>query len=178
MGRGQWNGRAVRPVVLPQFVGASRVLTRRRSGPRRRSIGMALAAGEFGPALHAVIVSHPDSHRWSDMNDNPMVSFMSLAGLPTPYAESVLDLVAGIPRGKAVAYGQVAEMLGEGGPRQVAHTMSHFGSGVPWWRVVRADGTPAREVREEALRLLRRDKTPMNSRGDRVDWKRARWQGP
>ena len=102
---------------------------------------------------------------------------MAEVGLPSPFAEAVLDLVAGIPKGKAVAYGQIAEMLGEGGPRQVAHTMSHFGSGVPWWRVVRADGTPAPEVREEALRRLARDRTPLNGSGDRVDWSRARWRG-
>ena len=103
---------------------------------------------------------------------------MASAGLPSPYAEAVLDLVARIPRGQAVAYGQVAEMLGEGGPRQVAHAVSHFGSGVPWWRVVRADGRPAPVVREEALRLLRYDETPMNSHGDRVNWTLARWRGP
>gem|GEM_PF-207398 len=131
----------------------------------------------LAPALHAVIVPHLAIDRWSDMNAGPRVCVMPLAGLPTPYAEAVLDLVAGIPRGKAVAYGQVAEMLGEGGARQVAHAMSHFGSGVPWWRVVRADGSPAKQVRDEALRLLRRDGTPMNRRGDRVDWTRGRWLG-
>ena len=98
-------------------------------------------------------------------------------GLPSPYAEAVLDLVATIPRGKALSYSDVAAMIGEGGPRQVAHTMSHFGSGVPWWRVLRADGTPAPEVRAEALTRLTADRTPMNPRGDRVDWTKARWAG-
>ena len=97
------------------------------------------------------------------------------ARLPTPFAEDVLDLVAQIPRGRAMSYGDVAAALGAGGPRQVGHTMSQFGSGVPWWRVVRADGTPADAVAEEALRRLRRDKTPFNAAGDRVDWSRARW---
>ena len=111
------------------------------------------------------------------MEPQPRLVGMAETGLPSPFAEAVLDLVAAIPKGKAVAYGQVAEMLGEGGPRQVAHAMSNFGSGVPWWRVVRADGTPAPAVRVEALRLLAADRTPLSIGGDRVDWKRARWLG-
>jgi alkylated DNA nucleotide flippase Atl1 len=97
------------------------------------------------------------------------------AGLPTPFAEDVLDLVARIPAGRAMAYGDVARALGAGGPRQVGHTMARFGSGVPWWRVVRADGTPAPQVADEALRRLRRERTPMRAAGTRVDLTRARW---
>lgn len=74
-----------------------------------------------------------------------------------------------------MSYGDVATALGAGGPRQVGHTMSHFGSGVPWWRVVRADGTPAESVASEALERLRKERTPLNSAGDRVDLGRARW---
>ncbi|HVQ87102.1 MAG TPA: MGMT family protein [Actinomycetes bacterium] len=96
-------------------------------------------------------------------------------GLPSPFAEDVLDLVAKIPRGRAMSYGDVAVTLGAGGPRQVGHTMSHFGSGVPWWRVVRADGTPAEAVAVEALKRLRSERTPLNAAGDRVDFTRARW---
>ncbi|HVQ17578.1 MAG TPA: MGMT family protein [Actinomycetes bacterium] len=101
---------------------------------------------------------------------------MSTDGLPTPFAEDVLDVVARIPAGKAMSYGDVAAVLGSGGPRQVGRTMSSFGSGVPWWRVVRSDGTPAPEVAVEALRRLRRDRTPLNPSGHRVDFTRARWR--
>jgi len=103
---------------------------------------------------------------------------VSEEGLPSPYAEQVLDLVAQIPRGRALSYGDVAAILGSGGPRQVGHTMARFGSGVPWWRVVRADGSPAETVTREALERLRADETPMRPAGDRVDWKVARWEGP
>lgn len=103
---------------------------------------------------------------------------MSDVGLPSPFAEQVLDLVAQIPAGKAVSYGDVAAMLGHGGPRQVGQTMARFGSGVPWWRVVRADGTPAPAVAGEALARLREDDTPLTAAGDRIDWPRARWSGP
>ena len=89
------------------------------------------------------------------------------------YAELVLSLVEQIPPGQVATYGDIAEMVGRGGPRQVGHVMAQFGGGVPWWRVVRADGRPARGLEEVGLRLLRVDNTPI--KGDRVDIARARF---
>lgn len=100
---------------------------------------------------------------------------------PSPYAEAVLDLVDQIPPGRVLAYGDVAALLGAGGPRQVAAVMSHYGSGVPWWRVVRADGSPAPLVAVEALARLRSEGTPLvggQLAGARVDIRQARWQPP
>lgn len=93
--------------------------------------------------------------------------------LPTPFAEEVLDLVAKIPTGRVMAYSDIADALGRGGARQVGQAMARFGSGVPWWRVLRADGSVAPANAGEQLRLLRAEGTPM--RGDRVDMSRARW---
>jgi methylated-DNA-protein-cysteine methyltransferase related protein len=90
------------------------------------------------------------------------------------YAELVLSLVEQIPSGQVATYGDIAEMVGRGGPRQVGHVMARFGGGVPWWRVVRADGRPARSLEETGLRLLKADKTPI--KGDRVDMARARFR--
>lgn len=98
------------------------------------------------------------------------------AGLPTPYAEAVLDLVERIPPGRAMAYGDVAAALQRGGgPRQVGTVMARFGSGVPWHRVVRADGSPAAGHEAEALRRHRREGTPLTASGTRLDMSRARW---
>lgn len=97
-------------------------------------------------------------------------------GLPR-YAERVLDVVDAIPRGQVMTYGDIAEYLGEGGPRQVGSVMSHYGGGVPWWRVLRADGRPAQGLEAEALGLLRADGTPLRPGGVRVDLARARWDG-
>ncbi|HEY5822599.1 MAG TPA: MGMT family protein [Propionibacteriaceae bacterium] len=88
------------------------------------------------------------------------------------FAEEVLQIVELIPPGRVLAYGDVAELLGHGGPRQVGQVMSRFGAAVAWWRVVRADGRPVRGLEDEALRRLRDDDTPL--RGDRVDMGRAR----
>jgi alkylated DNA nucleotide flippase Atl1 len=96
-------------------------------------------------------------------------------GLPTPFAERVLDLVAAIPAGKVMAYGDIAAALGEQGPRQVGTVMSRWGGGVPWHRVVRASGEPAQCHEGEALRLLRVDGTPLRPDGTRVVMAQARW---
>ena len=64
-----------------------------------------------------------------------------------------------------------------GGPRQVGWVMSHFGSDVPWWRVLRADGTPLAGHERRALAAYRRERTPMRPGGERVDMRRARWDG-
>jgi alkylated DNA nucleotide flippase Atl1 len=90
------------------------------------------------------------------------------------YAELVLSVVEQIPPGQVATYGDIAEIVGRGGPRQVGQVMALLGGGVPWWRVVRADGRPARGLEESGLRLLKADQTPL--RGDRVDMERARFR--
>jgi alkylated DNA nucleotide flippase Atl1 len=96
---------------------------------------------------------------------------------PPPYALDVLDVVERIPAGRVMSYGDVAEFLGAGGPRQVGWVMSHFGSGVPWWRVLRADGTFLSGHEARALAAYRREKTPLRPGEVRVDMRRARWDG-
>lgn len=95
-------------------------------------------------------------------------------GLPTPFAELVLDLVETIPPGRVMAYSDIADALGRGGARQVGQVMSRYGSGVPWWRVLRADGSCAPVQVAEQVERLRADGTPFV--GDRVDMSRARWR--
>jgi alkylated DNA nucleotide flippase Atl1 len=88
------------------------------------------------------------------------------------YIELVLSTVEQIPPGQVASYGDIAELVGVGGPRLVGRVMSLHGSGVPWWRVVRADGRPVRGLEESALELLRRDGTPLQD--GRVDMRAAR----
>jgi len=83
------------------------------------------------------------------------------------YAELVLSVVEQIPPGQVATYGDIAEIVGRGGPRQVGHVMALLGGGVPWWR-------DARSLEEPGLRLLRADKTPI--KGGRVDMARARFR--
>lgn len=90
------------------------------------------------------------------------------------FVEAVLRVVELIPPGRVASYGDIAEIVGRGGPRQVGQVMARVGGSVAWWRVVRADGRPVRGLEEHALDLLIRDETPV--RGDRVDLARARFR--
>ncbi|MCG7204588.1 MGMT family protein [Streptomyces arenae] len=100
------------------------------------------------------------------------------------YAERVLEVAERIPSGHVMTYGDVAEWLEEGGPRQVGRVMSLYGGAVPWWRVVRSDGVllPGHELR--ALDHYRAEGTPLKTASraaeghlPRLDMKRARWDG-
>ncbi|WP_375426578.1 MGMT family protein [uncultured Friedmanniella sp.] len=77
------------------------------------------------------------------------------------YVEAVLRVVESLPAGRVATYGDIARAVGRGGPRQVGTVMSRFGAAVPWWRVVRADGQPARGHEARALDLLRSEGTPV-----------------
>jgi alkylated DNA nucleotide flippase Atl1 len=99
------------------------------------------------------------------------------------YAERVLDVTERIPSGRVMTYGDIAEWLEEGGPRQVGRVMALYGGAVPWWRVVRADGVllPGQELR--ALERYHEEGTPLRGAGrgaeghmPRIDLRRARWQ--
>ena len=96
------------------------------------------------------------------------------------FAEAVLSIVDQIPQGKVLAYGDVAEMLGQGGPRQVGAVMSRYGSSVTWWRVIRASGEVPQVLQDEALAHWREEGTALvrgTLTGRRVDMKLARWDG-
>jgi alkylated DNA nucleotide flippase Atl1 len=96
---------------------------------------------------------------------------------PPPYAERVLAVVERIPAGQVMSYGDIAELLGEGGPRGVGGVMARWGGAVAWWRVVRADGSPAPGIEARALERLRAERTPLRRDQRRVDMARARWDG-
>lgn len=96
------------------------------------------------------------------------------------YAERVLEAAERIPPGRVMTYGDIAEWLGEGGPRQVGRVMALYGGAVPWWRVVRADGRPLPGSERRALENYRAEATPLRLTGDgepRLDMRRARWDG-
>ncbi len=95
------------------------------------------------------------------------------------FASRVLDVVDAIPPGHVMSYGDIAEYLGEGGPRQVGRVMAVSGGGVPWWRVIHADGTPPPGHEHAALVRYREEGTPLRSSRPpvRVEMRLARWPG-
>ncbi|WP_180935924.1 MGMT family protein [Nocardioides ungokensis] len=83
---------------------------------------------------------------------------------PEEYAEMVLTCVERVPRGRVTTYGAIAEVvgarLGGGGPRQVGSIMASYGGPVPWWRVVRADGSLPPSHQDEARQCYLEEGTP------------------
>ena len=86
--------------------------------------------------------------------------------------EAVFDVVEQIPAGRVSTYGAIGRLIGIG-PRRVARALSSGGGAVPWYRVVRADGTAAEPVRVEQLSRLAAEGVPV--RGGRVDLAAVGW---
>ncbi len=101
------------------------------------------------------------------------------------YVDAVLELVDLIPAGRVLAYGDVAELLGSGGPRQVGAVMSRSGSALAWWRVLKSTGEAPPGHECDALARYIDEGTPLSGRyadfrrtGEgrwRVDLPAARW---
>ena len=98
------------------------------------------------------------------------------------FSERVYDAVSRVPRGRVITYGQIARMIGAPkAARQVGWAMRRCPEGLPWHRVVRADGVitlPGREDGSDwvALRraLLEGEEIPFTPDG-RVDVAACHW---
>jgi alkylated DNA nucleotide flippase Atl1 len=81
---------------------------------------------------------------------------------PSPeFTEAVLAIVASIPPGRVMTYGDVAAVLGSRAARAVGNVMSWYGSDVPWWRVIRASGLPPIAHEDRALSHYEAEGTPL-----------------
>ncbi|MCQ1999311.1 MGMT family protein [Arthrobacter zhaoxinii] len=98
------------------------------------------------------------------------------------YADAVLAVADLIPPGRVLSYGDIAELLDAGGPRQVGAVLSARGSEVCWWRVLRSSGQPLRYHEVRAWEHYRQEGTPVRGTADddgagyRVRMDSARWQ--
>jgi alkylated DNA nucleotide flippase Atl1 len=90
---------------------------------------------------------------------------MILPGV-TAGSDDVVRRVRAIPAGFVRTYGDVSP----GAPRFAGSVLSQCDQDVPWWRVVRADGSLAKGERQRALLLA--EGVPF--RGDRVHMRVAR----
>jgi alkylated DNA nucleotide flippase Atl1 len=113
---------------------------------------------------------------WDDIQD------------PSPdFVERVLAIVGTIPSGMVMAYGDVADAIGEHpdltdtipayGARLVGRVMSRFGGDVAWWRVLRASGQPPKFHEAEAWSHYLAEGTPLTGSEEnyRIDMKQARF---
>lgn len=88
--------------------------------------------------------------------------------------ERVRDTVASIPPGTVATYGDIAALAGASTPRLVGRVLGEDGADLPWHRVLRADGTPAKHLRQEqCARLLEEG---VISHNGRVDLTTYRWR--
>ncbi|OUM39861.1 MGMT family protein [Arthrobacter sedimenti] len=140
-------------------------------------------AGDQGPFLHGTVVVGrasapsvaPEAGRALRPANTPRID-------PTAYAEAVLAVAELIPEGRVLTYGDIAELLECGGPRQVGRALSRSTRDVPWWRVLRAGGHPPRGLALPARFRYDEEGTPLSvpsgsaDPGDyRVDLPSARW---
>jgi methylated-DNA-protein-cysteine methyltransferase-like protein len=84
----------------------------------------------------------------------------------TSSAQTILDRVRRVPPGFVTTYGD----LSPGSPRHAGRVLSQMPPGIPWWRVVRSDGSWPKGA-EQRARLLAED-VPI--RGQRVVMAEAR----
>ena len=78
----------------------------------------------------------------------------------------MLSRVRAVPEGFVRTYGDVSP----GAPRFAGTVLFGTEEDVPWWRIVRADGSLAKGARQRAL--LEEEGVPF--RGERVDMRAAR----
>ena len=91
------------------------------------------------------------------------------------YIEAVLGIVEVIPRGRVTTYGAIADVVGSG-PRLVGNVLARHGGPVPWWRVVRADGSLPPSHHDEARARYLEEGTALRRSGVTVDLAAAFWQ--
>lgn len=82
--------------------------------------------------------------------------------MPSPeFADAVLEVVARIPPGRVMTYGDVGIAIGSEAPRAVGRVMAYYGHSAPWWRVVPASGQPPQGHARLALPRYEEEGTPL-----------------
>lgn len=78
-----------------------------------------------------------------------------MAPVSDAQVETVRALVAAIPPGRVVTYGDIASAAGLSSPRIVGWIMRTDSADLPWHRVIRASGRPAPHLSTRQLARLR-----------------------
>jgi alkylated DNA nucleotide flippase Atl1 len=71
---------------------------------------------------------HPGATPWSD--DHRLTAFQ----------RAVIDAVCGLRSGELITFGDLADEIGHPGSAQAVANTLRAAMGIPWWRVVPADG--------------------------------------
>jgi methylated-DNA-protein-cysteine methyltransferase related protein len=73
------------------------------------------------------------------------------------FQEAVKAVIRDLKRGEVLTYGEVARRAGYPRAARAVGNILATNLGLPWWRVVRANGELAAHSREEQARRLRRE---------------------
>jgi methylated-DNA-protein-cysteine methyltransferase-like protein len=85
------------------------------------------------------------------------------------FVEAATQVIAAIPMGEVVTYGEVADEAGyPGASRAVGRLLATSPEGLPWWRVVTASGRLVPGHERNHARLLRAEGVRLNAAGDHV----------
>lgn len=85
---------------------------------------------------------------------------------PEAVDEAVYRLLELVPAGRVISYGRAAAELGLATPRRPAAAMTRAPESLPWWRMVRADGSLPPTLASRALARWRREGTPVVGQGN------------
>ncbi len=92
---------------------------------------------------------------------------------PESTDEAVYRVLEAVPPGRVTSYGAVAELLGLSTPRRPAAAMRRAPDGLPWWRMIRADGTLPPVLLARARERWEDEGTPHGALGAQAS---ARWE--
>ena len=92
------------------------------------------------------------------------------------FFQAVYEIVARVPRGRVVSYGQIARLLGSPrAARQVGWAMRQCPDELPWHRVVMSDGSIAGGGWSDLRRALLEDEGVPFLPDGRVDMAKCHW---
>ncbi|MGH2808542.1 MAG: MGMT family protein [Actinomycetota bacterium] len=86
--------------------------------------------------------------------------------MDTSFEKAVIRTIRRLRPGEVASYGEIAEEAGFPRAARAVGTLLSRRDGLPWWRVVRADGRLVSPKEKEQARLLRREGVKIV--GDRV----------
>ena len=96
----------------------------------------------------------------------------------SPFFKQIYEIVEQIPYGKVISYGDIAKLLGRPrSAREVGRAMHHCPDGLPWQRVVMADGTITGGSFAAERRIILEKEGVVFERDGRVNMKCCRWLG-
>jgi methylated-DNA-protein-cysteine methyltransferase-like protein len=80
------------------------------------------------------------------------------------WAAQVAKVVKAIPRGKVLSYAEVALRANKPGAARAVVRALHALDDVPWWRVLRSDGTVAPQMMGKQAPRLKREGVQLEGR--------------